>query len=97
VGISSELRTTGLRFVAYGSSNEICVFSMGRIPITAVKNPHGILVHDRQGLEEADEAMFIVHLSQVVSCSASKEASGNPTFNSGLEDMIKEVYNKVQR
>jgi selenophosphate synthase len=46
----------------YRSSNESCILSMGRIPVSAIKNSNSINAIAWKVLEELDESAFILNL-----------------------------------
>lgn len=44
------------------SGNEICIVSMGRVPVAPVENSDSVVRDSGKRLEEANESMFIVDL-----------------------------------
>jgi hypothetical protein len=44
------------------SCDEVGILAVCRVPVAAVENADHVVVHGREGLEEADESMFIVDL-----------------------------------
>lgn len=50
------------RVEAHCSCNECCIFSMGGIPISTVKDSDSIIALSGKGLEKPDEPAFIVNL-----------------------------------
>jgi hypothetical protein len=67
------------------------------VPVASIEYADDIVAHGGQGLEKADESMFIVDLQQghgqqleVLAKGSGREPGelGLQTFNSGREDMV---------
>lgn len=56
------------------SRNEVGVFTVCSVPVAPIEDAHDVVTHTRKGLEEADEAMFVVDLASGV---AAESAIGN--------------------
>ena len=46
-----------------GAGDEVGVLAVGRVPVAAVEYADRVVIDGGEGLEEADEAMFVVDLS----------------------------------
>lgn len=92
--------------LVHSSGDEVGIFAVGGVPVTAVEYADGFIITGWKTLEVADEAMLVVDLVKKIKKISIKwslhSAKTGPrqhmrTFNSGREDMMGEKTKQRRR
>lgn len=95
--IFAELADDRGRLV-YGSSDKVCIFSVGGVPIASIEYADGFVVVRGKRFEETDEAVLVIDLGRKLERKGDSFRIWALTFSSGLEDMLcKVIFNQCQK